>query len=136
MPRYKLIIEYDGAGFVGWQRQDNGPSVQAALEEAVFAYCGARAVVEGAGRTDAGVHASAQVGHVDLSRGDPAQTVMNAVNYHLGHTRIAVLAAEEVADDFHARFSAIKRHYGYRILNRRAPPALEGGPRMARGGAP
>lgn len=127
MPRYKLTIEYDGAGFVGWQRQENGPSVQAALEDAVFAYCGERTIVEGAGRTDAGVHARAQVGHVDLARGDSAHTVMKAINFHLGPARLKVLAAEEVAGDFHARFSAAKRHYQYRILNRAVPPALDAG---------
>ena len=127
MARYKLTIEYDGGGFAGWQHQDNGPSVQAALEDAVFAYCGVRAVIEGAGRTDAGVHASAQVAHVDLARGDPAQTVMKAINYHLGRARISVLAAEQAADDFHARFSAVRRRYRYRILNRPARPALDAG---------
>ena len=127
VPRYKLIIEYDGGGLAGWQRQENGPSVQAALEDAVFAYCGERALVEGAGRTDAGVHASAQIGHVDLARSDLAQTVMKAINHHLGKARITVIAAEEAPGDFHARFSAVKRHYRYRILNRGAPPALDTG---------
>ncbi len=127
MPRFKLTLEYDGRAFVGWQRQDNGPSVQAALEEAVAAFSGDLAVVHGAGRTDAGVHATAQVAHVDLGRDWPADTVRNALNAHLRPARVAVLAAEAVMPSFHARFSAISRTYLYRILNRRAPPALDRG---------
>lgn len=127
MTRYKITIEYDGGGFVGWQRQDNGPSVQAALEEAVFGFCGERVLVEGAGRTDAGVHALGQVAHFDLAKETTADTVMKAVNFHLKPAPVAVLAAEAVAGDFHARFSAVKRAYLYRIVNRRAPLALERG---------
>jgi len=125
MPRFKLTIEYDGTSFVGWQRQDNGPSVQAALEEAVRGYCQVDAVVHGAGRTDAGVHALAQVAHVDLPRDDRPEVVANAFNAHLRPHAIAVLKAEKVDDDFHARFSAIERGYVYRIVNRRAPAVLE-----------
>jgi tRNA pseudouridine38-40 synthase len=124
MPRYKLLLEYDGTPFVGWQRQDNGPSVQAAIEDAVFAFCGERAIVHGAGRTDTGVHALAQVAHVDLSRIVPAKTVRDALNFHLRPAPIVVVAAEPVDDGFHARFSATQRRYVYRILNRPSPPAL------------
>ena len=125
MPRYKLTIEYDGTPFVGWQVQDNGASVQGVLAEAVLAFAGERAVVGGAGRTDAGVHALGQVAHVDLAKDWPPDTVRDALNAHLRPHPIAVLAAEHVADDFDARFSAIKRHYRYRIVNRRADLALD-----------
>jgi tRNA pseudouridine38-40 synthase len=125
MPRYKLTIEYDGTPFVGWQVQDNGVSVQGVLAEAVLAFTGERAVVGGAGRTDAGVHALGQTAHVDLAKDWPADTVRDALNAHLRPHPIAVLLAERVADDFDARFSAIKRHYRYRIVNRRADLALE-----------
>ncbi|MFN4282577.1 MAG: tRNA pseudouridine(38-40) synthase TruA [Alphaproteobacteria bacterium] len=127
MPRYKLTIEYDGAPFVGWQRQNNGPSVQQALEEAVEAFCQERVVVHGAGRTDAGVHALAQVAHIDIARDAPPDKVRDALNFHLKPNPVAVLSAEVAPDDFHARFSAIGRAYLYRILARRAPPALERG---------
>ncbi|MEX2643817.1 MAG: tRNA pseudouridine(38-40) synthase TruA [Acetobacterales bacterium] len=123
--KYKLTIEYDGTPFVGWQRQANGPSVQQALEDAVTAFCGESATVMGAGRTDAGVHALAQVADLTLSREHPAETVMNAVNFHLKPAPVSVLSVETVADDFQARFSAVERQYLYRILNRRTPPALE-----------
>jgi tRNA pseudouridine38-40 synthase len=127
VPRYRLTLEYDGGPFVGWQRQHNGPSVQGALEEAIMRFCGERVAVQGAGRTDAGVHAAAQVAHVDLARSRPADTVRAALNHHLKPQPIAVLEARQVADDFHARFSATARRYRYRILNRPAPPALERG---------
>lgn len=127
MTRYKIVVEYDGSDFVGWQRQANGPSVQAALEDAVHAFCGERVLVEGAGRTDAGVHALGQAAHFDLAKDTTADTVMKALNFHLKPAPVAVLSAEEVADDFHARFSATKRSYLYRIANRRAPLALERG---------
>ncbi|HWM45414.1 MAG TPA: tRNA pseudouridine(38-40) synthase TruA [Xanthobacteraceae bacterium] len=125
MPRYKLTIEYDGAPFCGWQIQDNGPSIQAALIEAIAAFAGARVGVHGAGRTDAGVHAFAQVAHVDLTRDWDTDTVRDAINAHLRPQPIAVLAAERVGPDFDARFSAVKRHYLYRIVNRRADLALD-----------
>jgi tRNA pseudouridine38-40 synthase len=127
MPRYKLIIEYDGGPFVGWQRQANGASVQQKIEEAVAAFSGETVVVKGAGRTDAGVHALGQVAHLDLTRDWPADTVRDAVNAHLRPAPVAVLVAEAVADDFDARFSAVKRHYLYRILDRRPPPVLDVG---------
>jgi tRNA pseudouridine38-40 synthase len=125
MPRYKLVIEYDGAPFVGWQVQDNGVSVQAVLEAAVLAFCGESASVRGAGRTDAGVHALGQVAHLDLTRDWDADTVRDAINAHLKPHPIAVLSAETAPAAFDARFSALKRHYLYRIVNRRAPLALE-----------
>jgi tRNA pseudouridine38-40 synthase len=124
MPRYKLTIEYDGALFVGWQRQDNGPSIQASLEEALQAFCGETVALQGAGRTDAGVHALGQVAHLDLEKEVRLDQLRDGLNFHLKPRPIAVLAAEAVADDFHARFSAIARSYLYRIVNRRAPLAL------------
>jgi len=127
MPRFKLTVEYDGGPFVGWQRQDNGPSVQAALEDAVGGYCQVNTIVHGAGRTDAGVHALGQVAHVDLPRDDSPHVVVNALNAHLRPHPIAVLSAEKVGEDFHARFSAVERLYEYRILNRPARPALDAG---------
>ena len=125
MPRYKLTIEYDGTPFVGWQAQDNGPSVQGVLTDAIAAFAGERVAVQGAGRTDAGVHALGQVAHVDLAEVWGVNTVRDAINFHLRPQPIAVLAAEQVAADFDARFSAIKRHYLYRIVNRRADLTLE-----------
>jgi tRNA pseudouridine38-40 synthase len=125
MPRYRLTIEYDGTGLVGWQRQPNGLSVQEALETAVAKFCGDRVTVHGAGRTDAGVHALAQVAHVDLAREAPVETIRSALNHHLRPATVSVLGVEAVADDFHARLSAIERVYRYRILNRRPPPMLD-----------
>ena len=125
MPRYKLIIEYDGTPFCGWQRQANGRSVQQALEEAIARFCGETAAVRGAGRTDAGVHALGQVAHVDLARVSRPDTIRDAINAHLKPDPIAVVAVEAVGAEFDARFSALKRHYLYRIVNRRAPLALE-----------
>ncbi len=127
MTRYKLIIEYDGGGFVGWQRQDNGPSIQAALEEAVAGFCGEEVTVTGAGRTDAGVHALGQVAHFDLAKAPAPDSLRDALNAHLRPAPIAVLAAERADQDFHARFSATGRRYLYRIVNRRAPLALARG---------
>ncbi len=127
MPRYRLTLEYDGRGFVGWQRQASGLSVQQALEEAVAAFCGERVTAVAAGRTDAGVHALAQVAHVDLARDFPPERVMGALNAHLRPHPVAVLEARRAGPGFHARFSATERRYLYRILNRRAPPALERG---------
>jgi len=125
--RYKLTLEYDGASFVGWQRQDNGPSVQAALEAAVLAFCGEAVTAHGAGRTDAGVHALGQAAHIDLAKSTDADTVRDALNAHLKPAAVAVLAAAVVDGDFHARFSARERAYRYRIVNRRAPLALDRG---------
>jgi tRNA pseudouridine38-40 synthase len=125
MPRYKLTIEYDGTPFVGWQTQANGLSVQAVVETAVTAFCGARVAVQGAGRTDAGVHATGQVAHLDLPSAPDTDTVRDALNAQLRPHPVAVLSAERVADDFDARFSARRRHYLYRIVNRRPDLALE-----------
>ena len=125
MPRYKLILEYDGSDLVGWQRQANGPTVQQALEEAISRLCGCLCPVTAAGRTDAGVHATGQVAHFDCERTFPADTVRDAINFHLKPRPVAVIAAEAVGEDFHARFSATGRAYRYRIVNRRAPLALD-----------
>ncbi|MBI3675964.1 MAG: tRNA pseudouridine(38-40) synthase TruA [Proteobacteria bacterium] len=127
MPRYRLIIEYDGGPFAGWQRQDNGPSIQGALEQAIFKFAQEISTVSGAGRTDAGVHAMAQVAHFDLAKEFPPDKVRDALNHFLRPDPIAVIDAAIAAPDFHARFSALGRHYFYRILCRRAPPALERG---------
>jgi len=124
MPRYALTIEYDGGPFVGWQRQANGLSVQQRLEEAVAAINGARAIVHGAGRTDAGVHALGQVAHIDMAGVWRADKLRDALNAHLKPAPVAVIAARAVGDDFEVRFSAIRRHYRYIIDNRRAPLAL------------
>jgi len=127
MPRYKLTLEYDGGPFVGWQRQEVGRSVQEAIEAGVARFAGEVVVVHGAGRTDAGVHALGQVAHLDLSRDWPADTVRDALNAHLRPDPIAILRAELVDAEFHARFSARKRHYLYRINDRRPPLALDHG---------
>lgn len=127
MPRYRLTVEYDGRPFIGWQRQDNGPSVQGALEEGIEKFSGLRVAVTGAGRTDAGVHAKGQVAHFDLERDFAPEKVRDALNHFLRPKPVVVLAAETAAPDFHARFSAIGRHYLYRILNRRSPPAIDRG---------
>ena len=125
MPRYKLTIEYDGTPYVGWQAQDNGVSVQGVLTAAIAAFAGEQAAVGAAGRTDAGVHALGQVAHLDLGKDWDTETVRDAINFHIRPQPVAVLAAERVAGDFDARFSAIKRHYLYRIVNRRADLTLE-----------
>ncbi|HZL59778.1 MAG TPA: tRNA pseudouridine(38-40) synthase TruA [Stellaceae bacterium] len=127
MPRYKLTVEYDGTGLVGWQRQAKGLTVQEILETAVERFSGKRATVYGAGRTDSGVHALGQVAHVDLARERPADTVRNALNQHVRPHAVTVLAVERVAESFNARRSAKERVYRYRILNRRPPAALERG---------
>ncbi len=127
MPRFKLTIEYDGTPFVGWQWQDEGLSVQAVLTTAITAFSGETATVHGAGRTDAGVHAVGQVAHIDLSRDWRTDRVRDALNAHLRPHPVAVLRVEKVADDFNARFSARKRHYLYRIINRRPDLTLERG---------
>ena len=125
MARYKLIIEYDGTPFSGWQIQENGLTVQGALENAVKAICGEPVRVHGAGRTDAGVHALGQVAHCDISKQLPPGRFRDALNAHLRPHPIAVLSANIVPDTFEARFSAMKRHYRYRITNHRANLALD-----------
>jgi tRNA pseudouridine38-40 synthase len=127
MPRYKLTIEYDGAPFVGWQIQAADLSVQGVLTDAVAAFAGERVSVNGAGRTDAGVHALGQVAHVDLGKEWDTDTVRDALTAHLRPHPVAVVAAERVPNDFDARFSAVKRHYLYLIVNRRADLTLERG---------
>ena len=127
MTRYKITIEYDGRPFVGWQMQANGPSVQAALVEAIRGFSGECVDVRGAGRTDAGVHARAQVAHFDLAKEMRPDQIRDAINHHLKPAPIAVLACEAVAADFDARFSATWRAYEYVIINRRAPLTLDAG---------
>ena len=125
MPRYKLTIEYDGTPFVGWQAQDNQLTVQGVITDAILAFTGERTVVAGAGRTDTGVHALGQVAHVDLGKDWDEDTVRDALNAHLRPHPVAVLTAERVTENFDARFSAVKRHYLYRIVNRRPDLTLE-----------
>jgi tRNA pseudouridine38-40 synthase len=125
MPRYKLIIEYDGTPFVGWQAQDSGVSVQGVLTGAIAAFAGEQIAIGAAGRTDAGVHALGQVAHLDLAKDWDTETVRDAINFHLRPQPIAVLAVEQAAAEFDARFSAVKRQYLYRIVNRRADLTLE-----------
>ncbi len=127
MPRYRLKVEYDGGPFAGFQAQATLPTIQGEIERAIVAFCGEAVRISAAGRTDAGVHASGQVIHLDLTRDHAPATVMNAINAHLVPAPIAVVAAQIAPPDFHARFSAIGRRYLYRILNRRAPPALDRG---------
>lgn len=127
MRRFKLTIEYDGRPFVGWQRQDNGPSVQQTLETAVFAVTQAETVVYGCGRTDAGVHAEGQVAHVDIAKPLPAFRLQEALNAHLRPAPVAVVDCVEVAADFHARFDCTGRRYRYDIINRRAPLTWQSG---------
>ena len=127
MPRYRLTIEYDGGPFHGFQAQGALPSVQASIERAVKAFSGEARRLQAAGRTDAGVHASGQVVHIDLDKAwDPA-VVRDALNAHLVPEPIAVIDAAEAVPGWHARFSARERRYLYRILNRKSPPALERG---------
>ncbi|MGE4278993.1 MAG: tRNA pseudouridine(38-40) synthase TruA [Magnetospirillum sp.] len=125
MARFKLLVEYHGTPYVGWQRQDNGPSVQGELEKAIFKLAGEQVTVTAAGRTDAGVHATGQVVHFDLAKDFSADRVQGGLNFHLKPHPIAIRAAEAVSDDFHARFSAQGRSYLYRIINRRAPLAID-----------
>lgn len=125
MPRYKLVIEYDGTPYTGWQHQANGLSVQQVVEEAIERFSSEKVRIHCAGRTDSGVHATHQVIHLDLSKDWRTDTVRDAINAHLRPAPVAVTSAEIVPETFNARLSATKRHYLYRILNRRAPPALE-----------
>ncbi len=127
MPRIKLTVEYDGGPFVGWQRQTNGRSVQQAIEEALNRLTGEEPTIRGAGRTDAGVHALGQVAHFDLEREWSGDKLRDGLNAHLRPEPVAVLLAEAVASGFDARHSAVRRHYSYRILTRRAPPVIDRG---------
>lgn len=127
MTRWKLLVEYDGRDLVGWQRQKTGMSVQEAIENAIVGFCGEQVRIQGAGRTDAGVHALGQVAHADIERETTADTVRDALNAHLRPLPIAILEASAAPPDFHARFSAIERVYRYRIINRRPPLTIEAG---------
>jgi tRNA pseudouridine38-40 synthase len=125
--RFRLTVEYDGRPFMGWQRQAHGPSVQQAIEEAVLAITGEEAVLHAAGRTDAGVHALAMAAHVDIAKPITAFRLRDGLNAKLRPQPVAILDAEEVAEDWHARFSCVGRDYLYVIVNRRAPLALDSG---------
>jgi len=126
--RFKITLEYDGRPYVGWQRQENGTSVQQALEEAIEKFVPEEGIrVTGSGRTDAGVHAHGQVAHFDTQRDISPDEVQGAINFHLGSEPVAVVSAEQVDDDFNARFSAVARHYVYKICNRRAPLTIDRG---------
>ena len=127
MPRYKISVEYNGGPFVGWQRQDTGPSIQASLEDAIFAFAGERLKVRAAGRTDSGVHARGQIAHFDLSVEKSIEEVRGALNYHLKPNPIAVPTVELAPPGFHARFSATHRSYRYRILTRRTRAGIDEG---------
>lgn len=127
MTRFRLTVEYDGRPFMGWQRQSHGPSVQQAIEEAVTAITGESPSVHAAGRTDAGVHALAMAAHVDIERPITPFRLAEGLNARLRPHPVAILKAEAVADDWHARFSCVGRRYVYRIINRRARLALEEG---------
>ncbi len=127
MSRYKLTLEYDGRFFVGWQRQNNGLSVQGVVEAAALAFRQRSVVVEGAGRTDSGVHALGQVAHIDLPETDAPERVRDALNAHLKPYPVIILMVEKVDMNFHARFSATERVYSYKIINRKAPLILDNG---------
>ena len=140
MPRFKLTIEYDGTSYCGWQKQDDRASVQGNIMEATAKFCGHEVDLVGAGRTDAGVHATAQIAHIDINKDTDEFKVMQGINYYLFNNidddgnvtqntsnRIAIVNVQRVADDFNARFSATKRHYIYRIINRRSRLAIEAG---------
>ena len=125
MPKYKITIEYDGSSYVGWQRQDNGISIQESIEKAIIQLTGEKIIIFGAGRTDAGVHALGQVAHFDLKKNFNTDNIRDGLNQYLRPQPISVLKAEEVNDDFHSRFSAKSRTYQYNISNRRAPLTID-----------
>lgn len=127
MTRFAFTVEYDGRPFMGWQRQDHGPSVQQAIEEAALAVTGEAAACHAAGRTDAGVHALGMRAHVDVAKPIAAFRLMEALNARLRPNPVAILDCSEVPDDWHARFSCLARHYEYRIVERRAPLTWEKG---------
>jgi tRNA pseudouridine38-40 synthase len=127
MTRWKLTLEYDGSGFCGWQRQDGQPSVQQAVEEAITSFCKEEVRLHVAGRTDAGVHAFAQVAHADIAKPTQPHIVRDALNFYLKTKPVVIVKAEAMGDDFHARFSATGRAYLYRVIHRRAPPVLDAG---------
>jgi tRNA pseudouridine38-40 synthase len=127
MSRFKITIEYDGSPYLGWQRQAEGRTVQGVVEEAIRRLSGETVTIRGAGRTDTGVHAYGQVAHFDLMSGFDADTIRDGLNAHLKLEPIVVIAAAAASADFDARLSATARHYHYRILNRRSPPAVDRG---------
>lgn len=127
MPRFALTVEYDGRPFAGWQRQKNALSVQQVIEDACVKLVDHEVLVYGSGRTDAGVHGIGMVAHVDIERDFEADKLMAAINFHLGDHPVAIIKAEKVDDDFHARFDAVQRRYMYRILNRRAKSTFQEG---------
>ena len=126
MTRWKLTLEYDGGFFCGWQRQAHDLSVQQVLEEAIYKFCGETVTLHVAGRTDAGVHAKAQVAHVDLEKDTTHEVIRDAINFHVRPHKAVVLHVEKVSDSFHARFDALSRSYQYQVINRRAPSILLG----------
>ena len=123
--RYKINLEYDGTDLIGWQENQQGPSVQSLVQDAIFNFCSQRTTVFSAGRTDAGVHAICMTAHFDLDKDVDTETVMRALNFYLVNSPVAVLSCEKVDDDFHSRFSCKKRHYKYIVLNRHAPVVLD-----------
>ncbi|MDX1916546.1 MAG: tRNA pseudouridine(38-40) synthase TruA [Rickettsiaceae bacterium] len=125
MRRFKLVIEYDGTGFKGWQKQASSPSIQGAIEAAIYGFSGQSVEVYGSGRTDAGVHALGQVAHFDIDSRVASCQIMGAINFHLKPNKIAIVSCAETSSDFHARFSAINRAYKYKIINRTSPLAIE-----------
>ena len=125
MTRFKINLEYDGTNLIGWQENQDGPSVQSLLQDAIFQFCGERVTVFSAGRTDAGVHAVNMVAHFDLERDQEPETVMRAMNFYLAEKPVAVLNCEQVSDDFHSRFSCLARHYKYVVINRSSPVVLQ-----------
>ena len=125
MNRYKIVIEYKGTNYVGWQRQDNGKSIQETIENSIEKLTNEKIQVFGAGRTDSGVHALGQVAHFDLNKKFSSDSIRDGLNNFLRSESISIIDAEEVTDDFHARFSAKKREYLYKIINRRAPLTIE-----------
>ena len=125
MTRYKVNLEYDGTDLIGWQENTQGPSVQSLLQDAIYKFCGENVVVYSAGRTDAGVHAINMVAHFDLEKEQEPETVMRAINFYLVNSPVSVLNCERVSDDFHSRFSCVRRHYKYVVLNRSAPVVLQ-----------
>ena len=125
MTRYKINLEYDGTDLIGWQENQQGPSVQSLVQDAIFNFCAEKVVVYGAGRTDAGVHAICMTAHFDLGKEQNPETVMRALNFYLINSPVSVLSCEKVSDDFHSRFSCRKRHYNYIVLNRSAPVVLQ-----------
>lgn len=125
MNRYKCIIEYFGPNFVGWQRQDNGTSVQSVLEDTIFAFTKEQVIVYAAGRTDSGVHARGQVIHFDLDEEYDSYKLMKALNHFVRPNKVSIISCLKVSEDFHARFSAVRRYYEYIILNRNAPSVID-----------